>query len=104
HTAPPTNVLSPPSLHDALPIYFLAYVLEQLAGLAGLSARRMFGGVGLYCEELFFALLDNDTLYLRVNDDNRADYTARGMSQFRRSEEHTSELQSPYDLVCRLLL
>src|SRR5438094_10323311 len=26
----------------------------------------------------------------------------RGM--FERSEEHTSELQSPYDLVCRLLL
>src|SRR5207248_6103114 len=25
-------------------------------------------------------------------------------SNFRRSEEHTSELQSPYDLVCRLLL
>src|SRR5207248_10974981 len=25
-------------------------------------------------------------------------------SQFNRSEEHTSELQSPYDLVCRLLL
>src|SRR5207248_9957762 len=24
--------------------------------------------------------------------------------QVRRSEEHTSELQSPYDLVCRLLL
>src|SRR5437867_6858805 len=23
---------------------------------------------------------------------------------YRRSEEHTSELQSPYDLVCRLLL
>ena len=62
---------------------YLAYVLEQLAGLAGLSARRMFGGVGLYCDELFFALLDNDTLYLRVNDDNRADYTSRGMSQFR---------------------
>src|SRR5207248_6254702 len=28
-----------------------------------------------------------------------------GTTQFRaRSEEHTSELQSPYDLVCRLLL
>src|SRR5437867_7097076 len=24
--------------------------------------------------------------------------------KFQRSEEHTSELQSPYDLVCRLLL
>src|SRR5438094_7335360 len=25
-------------------------------------------------------------------------------ARWRRSEEHTSELQSPYDLVCRLLL
>src|SRR5207248_8525256 len=33
--------------------------------------------------------------------------TGFGLAQkcaFRRSEEHTSELQSPYDLVCRLLL
>src|SRR5438094_6559471 len=28
----------------------------------------------------------------------------RGFGQSPRSEEHTSELQSPYDLVCRLLL
>src|SRR5271168_5503710 len=30
--------------------------------------------------------------------------TPRGLSPGLRSEEHTSELQSPYDLVCRLLL
>ena len=82
---------------------YLAYVLEQLAGLAGLSARRMFGGVGLYCEELFFALLDNDTLYLRVNDDNRADYTARGMSAFRpyadRPELSMSYYEAPADVL-----
>src|SRR5438094_1809458 len=29
---------------------------------------------------------------------------ARGVPNDARSEEHTSELQSPYDLVCRLLL
>ncbi len=62
---------------------YLNYVLEQLVGLPGVSARRMFGGVGLYCDELFFGLISNDVLYLRANDDNRADYTARGMSQFR---------------------
>src|SRR5207248_11474908 len=28
----------------------------------------------------------------------------RTSPRFERSEEHTSELQSPYDLVCRLLL
>ena len=82
---------------------YLAYVLEQLAGLAGLSARRMFGGVGLYCEELFFGLIDNDTLYLRVNDDNRADYTARGMSPFRpyadRPELSMSYYEAPADVL-----
>src|SRR5207248_11044326 len=35
----------------------------------------------------------------------RADHVDSGRRGFhRRSEEHTSELQSPYDLVCRLLL
>jgi len=62
---------------------YLDYVREQLAGLGAVSSRRMFGGAGLYCDEFFFALVDNDTLYLRVNDANRADYTSRGMSQFR---------------------
>jgi DNA transformation protein and related proteins len=62
---------------------YLGYVREQLAGLGSVSSRRMFGGEGLYCDGFFFALVDNDTLYLRVNDSNRADYTARGMGQFR---------------------
>jgi DNA transformation protein len=59
------------------------YVLEQLAGLGAVSSRPMFGGVGLYCEEHFFGLIADDTLYLRVDDNNRADYTARGMRAFR---------------------
>ena len=62
---------------------YLAYVLEQLAQLGGVSSRRMFGGAGLYCDEFFFALVSDDTLYLRVDDSNRADYSARGMAQFR---------------------
>jgi DNA transformation protein len=59
------------------------YVLEQLAALGGFSSRPMFGGVGLYCDEHFFGLIADDTLYLRVDDHNRADYTARGMRAFR---------------------
>src|SRR5436190_11187212 len=35
---------------------------------------------------------------------NRAPWPASSMSQSKRSEEHTSELQSHSDLVCRLLL
>ena len=62
---------------------FLAYVLDQLGQLGGVSSRRMFGGVGLYCDEFFFGLIAEDTLYLRVDDANRGDYTARGAAPFR---------------------
>ena len=62
---------------------FLAYVLDQLAQLGGVSSRRMFGGVGLYSDELFFALIADDTLYLRADAANRGDYTARDAAPFR---------------------
>jgi DNA transformation protein len=59
------------------------YVLEQLAGLGRVRAIRMFGGVGIYCDELFFGLVADDTLYLKVNDGSRPDFIARGMGPFR---------------------
>ena len=62
---------------------YLQYVLEQLAGLGQVTTRRMFGGVGLYHEERFFGFIAGDTLYFKVNDSNRSDYEARGMSRFR---------------------
>lgn len=62
---------------------YLSYVLEQLAGLPRVTSRRMFGGIGLYSDGLFFGLIDNDTLFFKVNDTNRGDYVARNMAAFR---------------------
>ncbi len=62
---------------------FLAFILDQLEGLRGLSARRMFGGAGLYSGSRFFGLLFNDTLYLKVGDPNRRQYEEAGMEPFR---------------------
>lgn len=62
---------------------YLDYVLEQLAGLGEIRHRRMFGGVGIYSRDLFFGLIDNDTLFLKVNDSNRPDFDARDMPPFR---------------------
>src|SRR2546426_3709190 len=39
-----------------------------------------------------------------VPNHHRADRITRTLHEVRRSEEHTSELQSPCNLVCRLLL
>jgi DNA transformation protein len=61
---------------------FQAFVLDQLAQLGGVTARRMFGGVGLYCDELFFGLIDNDVLFFKADDSNRGDYERAGMKRF----------------------
>ena len=58
------------------------YVLEQLAGLGAVRWRRMFGGVGLYSADLFFGLIDDDTLFFKTNESNAADYQSRNMPRF----------------------
>jgi DNA transformation protein len=62
---------------------YLSYVLEQLDGLGRISFRRMFGGVGIYRGELFFALLFEDQLYFKVGDADRAEYEKRRMQRFK---------------------
>jgi DNA transformation protein and related proteins len=63
---------------------FLEYIMEQLGRVTRhVRSRRMFGGVGLYAGELFFALVDNDELYLKVDDTNRPDFEALGIGPFR---------------------
>lgn len=61
---------------------YRAYVLEQLQGLGAIAAKPMFGGVGLYCNGMFFGLIDDDTLYLKADDSNRADFEAAGARRF----------------------
>jgi DNA transformation protein len=62
---------------------FRAFVLDQLDALEDVTSRAMFGGVGLYCRGLFFAIIARDTLYLKVDDQTRADFVDAGMSPFR---------------------
>jgi DNA transformation protein and related proteins len=62
---------------------FVTYVVDQLAGFPRVLPRRMFGGVGLYANELFFGLIAHDVLYLKVDDSNRTEYVARNCQPFR---------------------
>ena len=61
---------------------YRTYIIEQLATLPALSTRRMFGGLGIYSGDWFFALIDDDVLYFKVDDANRDDYVSRGMKAF----------------------
>ena len=82
---------------------FLAYVLEQLSGLPAVTSQRMFGCVGLYCDELFFGLIADDVLYLRADDANRADYLARGMSAFRPYADRRQVSMTYYEAPAEVL-
>ena len=55
---------------------YLDYVLDQLTCLGSVAHKRMFGGVGLYFDGLFFALIDDDVVYFKVDDDTRMRYEA----------------------------
>lgn len=67
----------------AISAEFRDHVLEMLEPLGpGVSARRMFGGAGLYLDGTIFALISGDVLYLRTDDVNRADHEAAGCQPF----------------------
>jgi DNA transformation protein len=53
---------------------FAEFLREQLAPLGHLTMRRMFGKTGVFCDGLMFGMVTDDTLYLRVDDGNRANF------------------------------
>lgn len=61
---------------------YITYVLDQLGGIGELRVKRMFGGAGIYCGEFFFAILVDDELYFKVNDQNRDEYERLGLRPF----------------------
>jgi DNA transformation protein len=64
------------------------WILEQLRYVGPVTARSMFGGAGLYCDGLFFGLIDDDVLFFKVDDSNRPDFEAAGMEPFRPYGDH----------------
>ena len=51
---------------------FAEFLSEQLAPLRNITMRRMFGKTGVFCDGLMLGMVTDNTLYLRVDDDNRA--------------------------------
>ena len=61
---------------------FAEHVLELLGGLGPLRIKRMFGGAGVYRDDLMFALLDDDVLYIKADAESRPAFEAAGSSPF----------------------
>lgn len=61
---------------------YLEYLQEQLDWLPGLWVKRMFGGVGIYSDELFFAIADDGMLYLKGDELSDPVYRKGAAEQF----------------------
>jgi DNA transformation protein len=68
---------------------FKDFVLDQLEGLGAVRARAMFGGHGLYLDEVFFAIVYRGRLYFKTSEATRADFQLHGMKPFRPSSRQT---------------
>jgi DNA transformation protein and related proteins len=61
---------------------FADFLKEQMTGLGTVGLRRMFGGMGVFRDGLMFALVDDDVLYLKVDEPGRAAFEAEGLTPF----------------------
>src|SRR5262249_61531189 len=99
-TATPTTAFYPLSLHDALPIY-LDLMTDSGADVISLGTSHDLARARSAYPELTFQGNVDEELLQTGTPEHVAEATRRCVA---RSEEHTSELQSLTNLVCRLLL
>jgi DNA transformation protein and related proteins len=65
-----------------VPNQFVSHCLELLGSAGSTRWRRMFGGHGLYVDDLFIGLIADDRLYLKVDSLTRAAFEAAGCQPF----------------------
>src|SRR5690606_41944640 len=103
-TTAPTPPTSTPSLHDALPISSMGFT--PLEGLAmGTRSGDIDPAILFYLIEKGYSPEELNSILNKKSGVLGLSGISNDMRDvFARSEEHTSELQSRENLVCRLLL
>ena len=53
---------------------FVAYVVEQLREAGAIRSRKMFGEYGLFCDGIFFAVICDDQLFVKLTPQGEATF------------------------------
>ena len=61
---------------------FVDYLHEVFEAFGPIRSRKMFGGHGIYHNDLMFGLVANDELYLKTDNSNVGLFEARGLGPF----------------------
>ena len=60
----------------------IEHAKELFAPFGAIRVKKMFGGAGVYCDDLFFAIMNDEAIYLKVDEESRAEFERRGLEPF----------------------
>lgn len=75
---------------------FVAHCSELLSSAGTVRTTRMFGGYGLYVDELFVAIVAYERLFLKTAEATRARFDAAGCEPFRFTKKGGEEVETSY--------
>ncbi len=61
---------------------YIEYLHELLEPLGRISAKKMFGGRGIYCDGVIMGLVIDEALYLKVDEQTKPLFLAAGSEPF----------------------
>ena len=61
---------------------FTNYVVDLMQSIGPVNAKRMFGGYGLFLDDLMFALISNGLLYLKADIENKDSFINNNLTAF----------------------
>lgn len=75
---------------------FVNYVVDLMQSAGPVTAKRMFGGHGIFLDGLMFALIADSILYFKTNKENEYEFTDRGLEAFRYNKKGKEYKMSYY--------
>ena len=59
------------------------HLRELFAAFRPVTVRRLFGGAGIFADGVMFALVSDETIYLKAGENNEADFEREDLPPFR---------------------
>jgi DNA transformation protein and related proteins len=78
---------------------FASYCAELLSGLGPVRVKRMFGGHGIYLDDLFVAIVVGETLYLKADAQTIPQFEAAGCAPFTYTAKGNKRVSMSYRAV-----
>ena len=75
---------------------FIEFIKDQMSGFGPVAVRRMFGGAGVSYAGVTFAIIIDETLYLKEGPTNAADFDAESLEHFSYSARNRRRVEMSY--------